>query len=134
MLAANYRTEHWVPNGGVREKTERAEGVCNPIERTTISTNQTPKSSQGLKHQTKNIHGGTHGFSHIYSRQKMSLSVINSDEVLGPVKAQCCSVRECQGREVGAGGWVREHPHGISGKWGWDRTFPGQKTWKAYNI
>jgi len=31
-----------VPNGGVRERTEVAEGVCNPIKRTTKSTNQTP--------------------------------------------------------------------------------------------
>jgi hypothetical protein len=37
MLAANHRTEHRNPNGGVRERTERAEGVCNPIGRTTIS-------------------------------------------------------------------------------------------------
>jgi hypothetical protein len=29
-------------DGGVREKTERAEGVCNPIGRTTIWTNQDP--------------------------------------------------------------------------------------------
>jgi hypothetical protein len=32
----------WVPNGGVRERAEGAERVCNPIGRTTISTNQTP--------------------------------------------------------------------------------------------
>jgi hypothetical protein len=42
MLGTNYWTEHGVPNGGVREMTEGAEGVYNPIERTTISTNQTP--------------------------------------------------------------------------------------------
>ena len=36
------------PNGGVRERTEGAEGVCNPIEKTTISTNQTLQSSQVL--------------------------------------------------------------------------------------
>jgi len=30
------------PNGGVREKTEGTEGVCNTIGKTTISTNQTP--------------------------------------------------------------------------------------------
>jgi hypothetical protein len=39
MLAANHQTEHRDPNGGVRGKTEKAEGVCNPIGRTTISTN-----------------------------------------------------------------------------------------------
>jgi hypothetical protein len=41
MLEANQWTEHGVPNGRVRERTEGAEGVCNPIGRTTISTNQT---------------------------------------------------------------------------------------------
>ena len=42
IFAANHQTEPWDPNGGVRERTKRAEGVCNPIRRTTISTNQTP--------------------------------------------------------------------------------------------
>jgi len=44
MVAANHQTEQGDPNGGVREKTEGAEGVCNPIGRTTISTNQTPRA------------------------------------------------------------------------------------------
>jgi hypothetical protein len=39
MLAANHRTEPGNPNGKVREKTEGAEVVCNPIGKTTISTN-----------------------------------------------------------------------------------------------
>jgi hypothetical protein len=35
-----------------KRKKENAgvEGVCNPIGRTTISTNQFPKNSQGLSH------------------------------------------------------------------------------------
>ena len=28
------------------------------------------------------------------------------EEALGPVKAQCLSVGECEGGEVGVGGWV----------------------------
>jgi hypothetical protein len=44
MLTANHWTEHRNPNGGVREMTEGVEGVCNPIGRTTISTNQTPRT------------------------------------------------------------------------------------------
>jgi hypothetical protein len=40
MLATNHWTDHRVLNGGVRERTEGAEGVCNPIGRTTISTSQ----------------------------------------------------------------------------------------------
>jgi hypothetical protein len=33
MFAANHWTKHGVLNGGVRERTEGAEGVCNPIRR-----------------------------------------------------------------------------------------------------
>jgi hypothetical protein len=32
--------------------------ATNPIGRTTISTNQTPQSSQGLNYQPKSTHGG----------------------------------------------------------------------------
>jgi hypothetical protein len=39
MLPVIHWTEHGDPNGGVRERTDEAEGVCNPIGRTTISTN-----------------------------------------------------------------------------------------------
>jgi hypothetical protein len=38
VLASNW-IEHAVPNGVVRERPEEAEGVSNPIGRTTISTN-----------------------------------------------------------------------------------------------
>jgi hypothetical protein len=40
-------------------RTEGAEGVCNPIRGTTISTNQTPLSSQGLNHQPKSTWGAS---------------------------------------------------------------------------
>ena len=36
MLTANHWTMHGVPNGGARERTKGAEGVCNSIGRTTI--------------------------------------------------------------------------------------------------
>ena len=65
MHTANHPTKHEDPNGEVREKAEGAEGVSNPIRRTTISNNQ---SSQGLNHQPKSTHGGTHGSSYICSR------------------------------------------------------------------
>jgi hypothetical protein len=42
-----------VPNKGVKERTEGVEGVCNPIGRTTISTNQTPAELPGTKPSTK---------------------------------------------------------------------------------
>jgi hypothetical protein len=86
MLAANHWTEHGDPNGGVRERTEGAEGVCNPIGRTTISTNQISQSSQELNHQQKSTHGGTHGSSHISNREWHCLTSMGR-EALGPVKA-----------------------------------------------
>jgi hypothetical protein len=35
-------SEHRVPSGGARERTQGAEGVCSPIEETVIRTNQYP--------------------------------------------------------------------------------------------
>jgi hypothetical protein len=43
--------EHGIPNGGVRRKTEGAEGVCDLIGGTTVSTNHYLQSSQELNHQ-----------------------------------------------------------------------------------
>jgi hypothetical protein len=37
-------------------------------------------------------------------------------EALGPVKAGCPSVGECQGGKAGVGGWVGEHPHRNRGR------------------
>ena len=82
MLAANNWTEQVFPNRGVRGRTEEAEGVCNPIGRTTISTNQTPQSSQGLNPQPKNAPGS----SCICSRGLPYLTS-KGGEPLDPVKA-----------------------------------------------
>jgi hypothetical protein len=110
MLTANHWAEHGVPNGAVRERTERAEAVCNPIGRTKISTNQTPQSSQGLTNQPKSLHGGTHGSSPTCSRGWLCQASMGG-EALGPWKARRPSVVECQVREVGVDGWyLGEHP------------------------
>jgi hypothetical protein len=61
MFTANHWTEHGTPKGGVRERTEGAEVVCNPIGKTTLSINQTSQSSQGLNHLPKSTHWGVHG-------------------------------------------------------------------------
>jgi hypothetical protein len=82
---------------GSGERTEGAEGVCNPIRKTTLSTTQ---SSQGLNHQPRSTHGGTHGSSHIRSRGQPCWKTMGK-EALGPVKARCPSVRECKGGWVG---------------------------------
>jgi hypothetical protein len=39
MFTANHWTEHGNPNGGLRERTEEAEVVCNPILKITIPIN-----------------------------------------------------------------------------------------------
>jgi hypothetical protein len=44
MLAAKDWIEQGVPNGGIIETTEGAEGACNHIERTTISNNRPPRA------------------------------------------------------------------------------------------
>jgi hypothetical protein len=41
MLSTSHWAEHRIPYGGVGERTEGAESVCNPIGRTTILTKQT---------------------------------------------------------------------------------------------
>jgi hypothetical protein len=102
MLSANHWTKHYFPNG---ERTEGAEDVCNPIGKRTISTNQTPQSSQGLKHQWRRTHGGIHGSSHICSRRWACQKSIEG-EALGTMKAWCPSIGEFEWGEVGEGGWV----------------------------
>jgi hypothetical protein len=52
MLTANYWTEHWEPNGGVRERNEVADGVCNPIGRTSVNQLDATEVS-GTKPPTK---------------------------------------------------------------------------------
>jgi len=93
MLRANHWMEHRFPNGGVRERIEGAEEVCNPIGRTTTSTNQTPQNSQGLNHQPKSTHGGIHGPA-AYVRGWPSWASIGG-EALGPVKIPCPSLGKC---------------------------------------
>jgi hypothetical protein len=50
LVGVDTTTEHRVPNRGVTERTEKVEGVSNPIRRT-ISTNQRHQSSQWLSYQ-----------------------------------------------------------------------------------
>jgi hypothetical protein len=66
---------------------------------------QYPQSSQGLYHQPKSTHGGTHGSSCICSRG-WPCGTSMRGEALGPVKTQCLSVGESQDRRAGVGGLV----------------------------
>jgi hypothetical protein len=63
------------------------------------------QSSQGLNHQPKSTHGKTHDSSCICSRGWPSRSSMGG-ETLGPVKALCPSIGECQDQEAGVGGLV----------------------------
>jgi len=69
MLTAIHWTEHGVPIGEVRERTEGTEN--NRIGRTAIATNQILQCSQGVNHQQKSTHGVTDGSSHICKRMTM---------------------------------------------------------------
>ena len=115
MLTAIHWTKHRVPNEEVRERTQGVEGVCSSIGGTIIWTNQYPQSSQGLNHQPKSTHGGTHGSRCICSRGWPSWSSMGG-EALSPVKILCPSIGECQGQEAGVGGLVsRGGGDGIGG-------------------
>ena len=61
-----------------------------------------PPELPGTKPPTKEQHGGTHGSSCICSRGWPCFTSMGG-EALGPVKAQCSSVGECQDSEVGVG-------------------------------
>ena len=59
MLTANHRTEHRVPDGGVRQGTKRAEGVCSPmVGEQQCQPVRSPQSSWGLDHQPKSTMEG----------------------------------------------------------------------------
>ena len=69
MDEAEHRTEHGDTKGEVRERPEELKGFVAPGR--TVSTKQTPQSSQGLNHQQKSTRvgvGGVHGSSWICSR------------------------------------------------------------------
>jgi hypothetical protein len=85
IITANHWTEPIDLNGRVGGRTEGAEGVCNPIGRTTVPTNLAPQSTQGLSHQTKSMHGPVHGFYYIYSRGLPYLESVGGDSH-GPVE------------------------------------------------
>ena len=101
-LTAIHWTEHWVSDGGARERTQGAEEVCSPIGGAPIWTNQHPQSSQGLNHQPKSTHGGNHGSSCICSKG-WPCGTSMRGEALGLVKARCPSVGESQDRGTRVG-------------------------------
>jgi hypothetical protein len=65
------------------------------MEEATVSTSQTPQSSQGLDLQLKSIHGGTHGSGHICGRGWPCWIAVGG-KALGPEGVRCPSIGECQ--------------------------------------
>jgi len=111
LTRANHLTENGVPNGGARERTEGAEGVCNSIGRATKSINQR------LNHQPKNMHmeGPMAPIAYVAEDGPCRASVGGED--LGPVKAPCPSEGTVRARRwEGIGGWLGEHPHRSRGR------------------
>jgi len=53
MLEANHQTDNLDPSGGVRRRTEGAEGICNSIGRKTILNQPDPLKLPGTKPPTK---------------------------------------------------------------------------------
>jgi hypothetical protein len=117
MFAANHWTKRQVPNRGHKEGAEGAEGVCNPIGETTISTNQTfspapPHELPGTKPPTKEyIWRNLWLQLHMY--ETMSLKGINGRRGYWPCEGSMPRVGDCWGREEGVSRWMGEHPHRI---------------------
>ena len=71
-----------------------AEGDCIQIGRTTILINWNLQISQGLNHQPKITHKGTHGSSSRCSSGLLCLASMGG-EAVGPVEARCPSIGGC---------------------------------------
>ena len=72
------------PDGGAGRRTGGAEGDCNPIRRSMLA-GWTTQCSQGLDHQPRRVHGGTHGSRCICSRGCHCLTSMGG-EALGPME------------------------------------------------
>jgi hypothetical protein len=81
--------DHRAPNGGTRESTQGAEGVCNPIGETTIRTNQYPPELVSLA---------------AYVAEDDLVGHHWEERSLGLVNFICPSTGERQGQEMGVGG------------------------------
>jgi hypothetical protein len=93
MLTANHWTEHGVLNGGIRERTEGAEGVCNNINQ------PNPPEFPGTKPPTKEYTWRDPGYSCISSRGWPCQASMGG-EALGFVKAGCPSIRRMPGQRI----------------------------------
>jgi hypothetical protein len=81
--------DHRAPNGGARESNQGAKGICNPIGGTTIRTNQYPWSSCLAAYVSEDG---------LVRHQWKERPIVCANFI-------CLSLGECQGQEVGVGGW-----------------------------
>ena len=91
MLTVRYWMDHRTPNGGARESTQGAKGICNPIGGTTIWTNQYPHHPRAVSLVAYVAEDGLVG--HHWEERP-----------LGLVNFICLSTGEHQGQEVGVRG------------------------------
>jgi hypothetical protein len=77
------------PNGGARERTQEAKGICNPIDGTTILTNQYPPELVSLA---------------VYVSEDGLVGHNREEKPIGLANFICLSTGECQVQEVGVGG------------------------------
>jgi hypothetical protein len=98
MPPANHWIEYSVPNGG--ERTEEAEGVCNPIGRTTVSTNQKPPELPGTKPPTKGC-TWRDPWLQVHMQQRMALL-----DIPGRRGPWFCVGNARVGRQEWVGGWA----------------------------
>jgi hypothetical protein len=89
MLTVSYWMNHRAPNGGTRESTQGAKGVCNPIGGTTVCSNQYPLELVSLA---------------AYVAEDGLVSHQWKERSIGLANFICPSTGECQGQEVGVGG------------------------------
>jgi hypothetical protein len=89
MLTISYWMQHRASNGGARESTQGAKGVCNPIGGTTIQTNQYPPELVSLT---------------AYVSEDGLVSHHWKERPLGLANFIYLSTGERQGQEVGVGG------------------------------
>ena len=87
MLTVSYWMEHRAPNGGARESTQGAEGVCNPRGGTTIELTSTPELLSLAAYVAEDGLVGHHW----------------EERPLGLANFICPSTGECQGQDKGVG-------------------------------
>jgi hypothetical protein len=85
ILRANHWTEVRDPYGRVRGRTEGAEEDCNPVGRTTLSTNPDPSKLPETKPPTKEHSWAGLCLLYICSRGLPCLASVGKD-VLNPVE------------------------------------------------